>query len=262
MDPTPRDKKNRKTNWKYVEPAERDFRLFETIHLQGFIRREHAIEYIFRGNKSYAIRRIWKLKTFGYLKAIKMKDGHSESYVLGQDGVEALRGKYPEGIGGCRIPDARVFIDPGAYEHDWTVTQVRFFLEGIGFGGWKSEKELKASCNRHRKVPDGFVNCAFGGVAIEVEINRKKARTYHKIFNAYFRDQGVQYVLYFCKNVSLMRFILKCARDCERGWLDQSSKKYPKAIMCVLLAEIRTHKENAIIHTNRGNLTFKEALES
>ena len=184
MDATPSEKKYKKQNWKYLDVTERDIRLMKMIVEQKFLTRHHVIENLFDGARSYAKVRIRKLKKFGYLKAVKTLADEPESYLLGKAGIEALReAGCVVGVRGFSAPDAQDSIEIAFYDHDKKVTDVRFLFQKLGMcKDWKSEKVLRAGTKGERKVPDGVFTRNGKGIAIEVELHVKKARTNRKIF--------------------------------------------------------------------------------
>lgn len=199
-----------KSNWKRVDIEPRDERLIKTIAEEGFVRRDHAIKYIFEGKESYAKIRIRKLKRFGYLKAVSVKAGDPESYLLGPEGIDLVRGFYPIGLRGWGTPSVLESIDPGSYEHSWKVTEVRLLFENLRFcRDWKSERMLRAGTKGGHKVPDGFFTNNGQGIAMEVELSPKKAETYRTIFRVYDKDPKIHYIFYICDTPDLVWKIMK-----------------------------------------------------
>jgi len=207
-------RKYRKPNWTRVEIGPTDERLIKTTGDEGFVRRDHAIKYIFEGKVSYAKIRIRKLKRFGYLKAVSEKKGDPESYLLGPEGVDIVRKFYPIGLRGWGCPSVLESIDPGSYEHSWKVTEIRLLFENMGFAkNWKSGRMLRAGTKGGQKVPDGFFIRNQKGIAIEVELKLKKEATYRKIFEVYERDAKTHYILYLCGSVRVMQKIMKWVKE-------------------------------------------------
>ena len=201
-------RKYRKSNWKKVEIGPRDERLIKTIGDEGFVRRDFVINYIFEGNESYAKIRIRKLKKFGYLKTVSVKVGDPESYLLGPEGVDIVRKFYPIGVRGWGCPSVQDSIDLGSYEHSCKVIQTRLLLEEMKFfRNWKSERMLRAGRKGGHKVPDGFFIPNQKGIAVEVELKRKKPSSYRKIFEVYDKDPKTDYVLYLCGSLPLLTYI-------------------------------------------------------
>jgi len=254
MDSTAEKKKHRKRNWKYLEVSERDIKFFRSIIEQKFLRRPEVIEYIFEGKKDYAETRIQKLKRFGYVKAVRILVNEPESYLLDKAGVEALRREgYAVGlnwpvISDHNLPSPQKEIELASYHHDVKVTQVRFLFERLGFcQEWRSEKVLKKGRKGERKVPDGFFTRNGKGIAVEVELNGKEVKTYRRIFYAYGQETKIDFVFYVCGDISLMRRIMKLAREAF------VQKKY-----CFILFDDLMHfKQEAIFRTLAENGKFK-----
>lgn len=246
-------RKYRKPNWKKVEIGPRDERLVKTAGDEGFVRRDHAIKYIFEGNESYAKIRIRKLKRFGYLKAVSEKKGDPESYVLGPEGVDLVRKFYPIGLRGWGTPGVLQSIDPGSYDHDWKATQVRLIFENLGFcKNWKSARMLKAGTKGGHKVPDGFFIPNQKGIAVEVELKKlKKASRYREIFEVYDRDPKIDYVFYICGSLRLLTFIRRLVKKA------QVSKPY-----CFMLYDdLVKSQEKAMVQINGKEFPLKRILE-
>ena len=244
-------RKYTKPNWQYIEIQSRDDRLLRTIGDEGFVRRDHVIKYIFDGNESYAKIRIRKLKKFGYLKAVPVKAGDPECYLLGPEGVEVVRRFYPIGIRGWGCPSVQASIDLGGYEHRCKVTEARLVFENMEFcRDWKSERRLRAGTKGGHKVPDGFFIPNQKGIAVEVELRPKKAATYQKIFEFYEKDPKVGYVLYICGSVPLLTFIRRLV------------KKAPvvKGYCFMLYDDLVRSKENAVVRIQDREFPLKEVL--
>lgn len=253
-------KKTKKRNWKYVLARERDIHFFRVINEQKFLRRPEAIEFIFEGKKDYAETRIQKLKRFGYIKAMPVLAGHPENYLLGEAGIEALRmADYMIGnlgfpiVFGRTLPKPQGHIELACYEHDVKVTQVRFLFERLKLcRDWHSEKFLKMGGRGERKVPDGFFTRNKKGIAVEVELNEKKAQNYRKIFRVYTCDSKIDYVFYLCGSLALMRKIMKLADEACVG------DRY----CFILFDELMHFKRDAIFRTadGKGKFKLKEVL--
>ena len=244
-------RKYTKPNWQYIEIQERDERLLRTIGDEGFVRRDHVIKDIFGDNESYAKIRIRKLKKFGYLKAVPVKVGDPECYLLGPEGVEAVRQFYPIGIRGWGCPSVQSSIDLGGYEHRCKVTQVRLLFENMKFcRNWQSERRLRAGTKGGHKVPDGFFIPNQKGIAVEVELRPKKAATYQKIFSFYEKDERVDYVFYVCGTLPLLTFIRRIV------------KKSPvfKGYCFMLYNDLVQSGENAVVRTDKGEFPLERIL--
>ena len=244
-------RKYSKPNWQYIEIQERDERLLRTIGDEGFVRRDHVIKYIFDGNESYAKIRIRKLKKFGYLKAVPVKAGDPECYLLGPEGVEVVRHFYPIGIRGWGCPSVQSSIDLGGYEHRCKVTQVRLLFENMKFcRNWQSERRLRAGTKGGHKVPDGFFIPNQKGIAVEVELRPKKASTYQKIFEFYENDPKTGYVFYICGTLPLLTFIRRLV------------KKAPvsKGYCLMLYDDLVRSRENAVVRTDKGEFPLGRIL--
>jgi hypothetical protein len=188
-------------------------RVFRTSVEQRFIRKDHVIKYIFASKKEYAEKRLRKLKHFGYLKAVKVLSGHPECFLLDRKGVRALRAIYPVNLRGQDYPKTQRHIELSNYEHDFKVTEVRLIFENQGLcRDWKSEKWLKCGRKGDRKVPDGLFTRNGIGVAIELELHTKKAKTYHQVFSAYEQNPRIKYIFYVCDNLKRGQHILGLAR--------------------------------------------------
>lgn len=253
-------KTNKKRNWKYVRTGDRDIHFFRVISEQKFLRRPEAIEFIFDGKKNYAETRIQKLKRFGHIKAMRLLAGHPENYLLGEAGVEALRmADYMIGnlgfpiVLGRTLPRPQNHIELACYEHDVKVTQARFLFEGLRLcKDWHSEKFLKMGTTGERKVPDGFFTRNGKGIAIEVELNEKKAQNYRKIFRVYTLDSKIHYIFYLCGNLALMRKIMRLAEEACVG----------SQYCFILFDELMHFKRDAIFRTadGKGKFKLKEVL--
>src|SRR3989338_3412225 len=244
-------KKYRKPNWKKVEIKPRDERLIRTVGDEGFVRRDFVIKYIFEGSEIYAKNRIRKLKRFGYLKAISIKVGDPECYVLGPEGIDLVRKFYPIGIRGWGCPSVLESISLGGYEHSCKVTQARLLLENMKFcKNWKSERMLRAGTKGGHKVPDGFFTPNQKGIAVEVELKGKKTSTYQKIFEVYDNDPKTHYVLYICASLPLLTFIRRLAK-----------KTYVSKGYCFMLYDdLVKSRENAVVRINDKEFPLKEVL--
>lgn len=212
MDSTLLNSKYKKPNLEYVVIGKRDKHLFKTIWEQKFLTRDHVINHVFEGSKSYADIRIRKLKRFGYLKAVKTLAGERECYLLGPPAVDELRKICPAGIRGWKCAGIQDDIEVATYLHDKMVTDVRFLFEDLKLcSDWISEKLLKAGVRGEQKTPDGFFTISGKGIAVELERREKKASTYKKIIDTYERNPKIQYVFYVCENLSLMQKIMRLA---------------------------------------------------
>jgi len=251
MEATPGKKKPKKQNWKYLDVTDRDIRLMKMIVEQKFLTRPHVIENVFDGARSYAKVRIRKLKKFGYLKTVRTLADEPESYLLGKEGIGALReAGCVVGVRGFSAPDAQDSIEIAFYDHDKKVTNVRFLLERLGLcKDWRSEKVLRVGTKGERKVPDGVFTRNAKGIAIEVELHVKKASTYRKIFEVYELDPKIRYIFYVCGDASVREKVMKEAGE---RWADR---------MCfVLYKELMEFGEQAVLRTWRGSFALKEVL--
>jgi len=240
-----------KPNWKKVEIGTRDERLIKTVGDEGFVRRDFVIKYIFEGKESYAKIRIRKLKKFGYLKAISIKVGDPESYLLGPEGVGIVRKFYPIGVRGWGCPSVQDSIDLGSYEHSCKVTQARLLLENMKFcRNWESERMLRAGTKGGHKVPDGFFIPNQKGIAVEVELRPKKTSTYEKIFAVYENDPKTHYILYICGSLPLLTRIKRLIK-----------KAYVSKGYCFLLYnDLVRSRENAVVRIQDMEFPLKKLL--
>ena len=235
----------------YLLIQPRDERLLRIVGDEGFIRRDLAIKYVFEGSESYARFRIRRLKKFGYLKAVSVIAGDTESYLLGPEGIDVVRCFFPIGLQGWGCPGILQSIDPGQYAHACKVTEVRLLFENMRFcRKWKSERMLKAGMKGGHKVPDGFFMPNKKGIAVEVELRPKKAATYQKIFEFYERNDRVDYVFYVCGTLSLLTFIRRIV------------KKSPvfKGYCFLLYDDLVRSRENAVVRTDKGEFPLGRIL--
>jgi hypothetical protein len=176
-----------------------------------------------------------------YLKAVSVKAGDPESYLLGPEGVDLVRKFYPIGLRGWGCPSVLESIDFGSYEHSWKVTQARLIFENIGLcTNWKTERMLKAGTKGGHKVPDGFFIRNQKGIAVEVELKCKKASTYQKIFEIYDNDPNTHYVLYICGSLPLLTYIRRLTK-----------KTYVSKTYCLTLYdELVRFREKAMVQIN------------
>ncbi len=244
-------KKYRKPNWKKVEIGPRDERLIKTVGDEGFVRRDLVIKYIFEGKESYAKTRIRKLKKFDYLKAISVKVGDPECYLLGPEGVDIVRKFYPIGVRGWGYPSVQSSIDLGSYEHSCKVAEARLLLENMKFcRNWKSERMLRAGTKGGHKVPDGFFIPNQKGISVEVELKLKKASSYERIFEVYQNDPKTYYILYICGNLSLLTRIRRLVK-----------KAYVSKGYCFMLYDdLVRSQENAVVRINDKEFPIKDVL--
>ncbi len=244
-------RKYSKPNWKKVEIGLRDERLIKTIGDEGFVRRDFVIKYIFEGKESYAKIRIRKLKKFGYLKTVSVREGDPESYLLGQEGIDVVRGFYPIGLRGWGCPSVLESIDLATYDHSLKVTRVRLIFENLGFcKNWKSERLLRAGTKGGHKVPDGFFIPNEKGIAVEVELTPKKDSTYRKIFEVYDHDSKMDYVLYICGSLSLLTRLRRLIKK-----MDVS-----KGYCFMLYDELVRSQENAMVRIQDTEFPLKKLL--
>lgn len=235
-----------------VEIGARDVRLFRTIIEQKFVKRSHVDKYIFDGSKSYAAYRIQKLKRFGFLKALRVLASEPECLLLDKAGVKAFRNaKAPAHLAGYEYPNPQTWIETAGFEHDWKTTEARLIFENLDFcKDWKSEKLLKAGRKGDRKVPDGIFTRWGIGIAVEVELTPKKARTYRQIFGFYDQRSEIKYVLYVCDNKKILDFVSGLVR---RHY--QRHELAKKEYCFMLFKDLVDFRENAPIWTPfRGNL--------
>lgn len=230
---------------KYIQLTDRDMRLFKVIWEQKFLTRTQVIEHIFEGYKSYAEIRIRKLKKFGFLNAVKPFTQEPESYLLGEQGVEVLKGE------GVRMGPLAPPIEIAYYDHDKKVSEVRLIFEKLGFcQNWQSERWLKKmGLGGGRKVPDGYFTQNGKGIAVEVELHPKKTKTYNKIFWIYEDNPRIHHVFYICGDLGLMRKIMNVAHE-------HSSKVY----CFTLYDDLIRCREETIFRIPRGDFRLKEAL--
>lgn len=243
--------KYKKPNWRNVEVRPRDERLLKTVAEEGFVRRDLVIKYIFSERENYAKIRIRKLKRFGYLKAIPVRAGDPECYLLGPEGVEVVRRSCPIGLRGCGYPSVQSSIDLGSYEHRCKVTEVRLVFENMGFcRDWKSERVLRAGTKGGHKVPDGFFMPGKKGIAVEVELRPKKASNYQKIFEFYEKDFRTGYVFYICGTLPLLMFVRRLV------------KKAPvlKGYCFLLYDDLVGSRENAVVRIDDREFPLKKVL--
>ena len=237
-------------NWKFVRVEERDIRLFRLILEQKFLTRTQVRKHVFK-DKFYSRLRIWKLKKFDYLKTVLTLAQEPESYLLGQNGVEALRTHGYE-IGNTDLPQPQKSIEIATYEHDRDVTEIRFLLENAGLcKNWHSEKVLRLGMKGERKVPDGYFKTKRTGVAIEFERSDKDASTYKKIFETYDKDPKIGYIFYICGDSGIMELIMRLVK----------ATKPNKRFCFILFEELMKSRENAIFQCLDKNFTIKEIME-
>ena len=245
-------KKIKKQYLKRVEIGATDSRLFRTIIEQKFVRKNHAEKYIFHGSKSYAVTRIQKLKRYGFLKGVAMLANEPECLLLDKASVKAFRkAKPPAHLAGYTYPKPQNKIETVGYEHDWKTTEVRLIFENLNFcSDWKSEKLLKAGLKGDRKVPDGIFTRWGIGIAVEVELTLKKAKSYRQILGIYDRYSEIKYVLYVCETKKMIDFISDLVRRNYRR-PEQAKKEY----CFMLFQDLVDFRENAPIWTPfKGNL--------
>ena len=227
------DEKKKKQNWKRVEIGARDVRIFRTIVEQKFVRRDHVIQYIFHGSQSYAEIRIRKLKKFDHLTAVGVLVGDPECYLLGKESVKVFSKVKPPGHpADYQYPKPQSSIELASYEHDYKVTVVRLIFENLGLcADWKSEKLLKAGRKGDRKVPDGIFSRRGIGMAVELELTAKKARTYRQIFGFYEQHPQIKYVFYVCGSLGLLKEIMELVKR----YYGEKDEKSPAREYCFML---------------------------
>ncbi len=255
MSSTPEMEKQKKQNWQYVRLGKYDIPLFRAILCQKFIRRDHAIKYIFEGDASYAEIRIRKLKMFEYLIAVK-KEGKPESYLLGPAGVEVMKQHCMQGLESRPLPEPQSFIEDVTYEHDVALTETRFILQQEGLcEDWIGEKEMKLGTQGERKVPDGFFTRQGKGIAVELEYSPKDPPSYRKIFQMYEQRKDVDFVFYICKNQKIMGKVIELSKAAF-----DSYELHRVQICCTLFSELVAHRREAVFKTFAAEFKLEDLL--
>ncbi len=141
-----------------------------------------------RESDKYIKHRLGKLLKAGYLDYFLRPNGNDYIYKASRLGCDLLKSLRPA------MSDLKLNteIKVSEFNHDWHVTQSRYFLEKSGRAtSWNSERAIKARFNifdglAAKYIPDGlFINKLGELTAFELEISRKAKPRYEDKIQKY-----------------------------------------------------------------------------
>ena len=189
--------------------TQRDKNLFQTLLDYGLLTTTQIAKIQFQTcSRKALLRRLNKLEKAQFIK---------RTSELQREAIWYLTHKGARTIG--EEKSHKIHINKNILEHDLLLSEVRFSLETNKVGeNWKLEHSLRHKIFSHKRVikenlivPDALFVINYKSqkeaIALELELHRKKASRYKKIFQKYKNHKHLFGVWYILRNKNLGLFL-------------------------------------------------------